>query len=143
MINNVPPDQIAPARQPEPAGQRHPVEPRDLHRAPHGPQAVQRQARAPGDELRDRSRGDIQGTVRGLAPVARAPLPSGVFAAHTGLTPYPYDPERAKKLLAEAGATGATFNLGAPNGRYLLDKQVGEAIAGYLDAVACRATARR
>jgi len=76
-----------------------------------------------------------KGIFSGMAPIARAPLPSGVFGFHTGLTPYPYDPERAKKLLAEAGATGATFNFGAPNGRYLMDKQVGEAIAGYLDAV--------
>jgi len=76
-----------------------------------------------------------KGIFSGMAPIARAPLPSGVFGFHTGLTPYPYDPERAKKLLAEAGATGATFNFGAPNGRYLMDKQVGEAIAGYLDAI--------
>ena len=48
---------------------------------------------------------------------------------------YPYDPARAKQLLAEAGAAGATFHLGVPNGRYLLDKQIGEAIAGYLTSV--------
>jgi peptide/nickel transport system substrate-binding protein len=76
-----------------------------------------------------------KGIFSGMAPIAKAPLPSGVFAHHTGLTPYPYDPERAKKLLAEAGATGATFSFGAPNGRYLMDKQVGEAIAGYLEAI--------
>jgi peptide/nickel transport system substrate-binding protein len=76
-----------------------------------------------------------KGIFSGMAPIAKAPLPSGVFAHHTGLTPYPYDPERAKKLIAEAGAAGATFNFGAPNGRYLMDKQVGEAIAGYLEAV--------
>ncbi len=49
--------------------------------------------------------------------------------------PYSYDPEKAKKLLAEAGATGATFYFASPNGRYLMDKQVGEAVAGYLSAV--------
>jgi peptide/nickel transport system substrate-binding protein len=76
-----------------------------------------------------------KGIFSGMAPIARAPLPSGVFGFHPGLQPYPYDPERAKKLLAEAGATGATFNFGAPNGRYLMDKQVGEAIAGYLEAI--------
>ena len=76
-----------------------------------------------------------QGLMGGMAPISRAPLPSAVYGFHDGLTPYKYDPERAKKLLAEAGATGATFNFGAPNGRYLMDKQVGEAIAGYLEAV--------
>jgi ABC-type transport system substrate-binding protein len=47
-----------------------------------------------------------KGIFSGMAPIAKAPLPSGVYAHHTGLTPYPYDPERAKKLLAEAGAAG-------------------------------------
>jgi ABC-type transport system substrate-binding protein len=76
-----------------------------------------------------------KGILGGLAPVARAPLPSAVFGFNPNLKPYAYDPDRAKKLLAEAGATGATFNFGAPLGRYLLDKQIGEAIAGYLDAI--------
>jgi peptide/nickel transport system substrate-binding protein len=76
-----------------------------------------------------------QSILGGLAPIAQAPLPPAVFGSHPGLQPYPYDPAKAKKLLAEAGAAGATFNLGVPNGRYLLDKQIGEAIAGYLSDV--------
>ncbi len=71
----------------------------------------------------------------GMAPVAKAPLPEGLFGFYDGLTPFKYDPDKAKKLLADAGASGATINLGAPNGRYLLDKQVGEAIANFLSAV--------
>ena len=70
--------------------------------------------------------------------IAQAPLPPAVFGSHPGLKPYPYDPAKARKLLAEAGATGATFNLGVPNGRYLLDKQIGEAIAGYLSDIGLR-----
>jgi peptide/nickel transport system substrate-binding protein len=79
-----------------------------------------------------------QNILGGLAPIAQAPLPPAVFGSHPGLKPYPYDPARAKKLLAEAGAAGAAFNLGVPNGRYLLDKQIGEAIAGYLSDVGLR-----
>lgn len=71
----------------------------------------------------------------GLAPIARAPLPIGLFGFYDGLPPYKYDPERAKKMLADAGATGATIKFGAPNGRYLLDKQVAEALVGYMTAV--------
>ena len=76
-----------------------------------------------------------KGIMGGMAPIAKAPLPDAIFGSHPSLPPYAYDPERAKKLLAEAGATGAPFFLGVPNGRYLLDKQVGEAIAGFLEAI--------
>jgi peptide/nickel transport system substrate-binding protein len=76
-----------------------------------------------------------EGILGGLAPIARAPLAPALLGSHMGLQPYPYDPEKAKKLLAAAGATGATFHLGVPYGRYLLDKQIGEAIAGYLSDI--------
>jgi len=71
----------------------------------------------------------------GLAPVARAPIPQGVWGFNPNLPPYKYDPDRAKKLLADAGVNGATVNLATPNGHWLADKQAGEAIAGYLQAV--------
>lgn len=73
-----------------------------------------------------------KGVMGGLAPISRAPLPDGIFGFNPSLPPYRYDPARAKKLLNEAGAAGATLNLGVPVGRYLLDKQVGEAVAGFL-----------
>ena len=38
-----------------------------------------------------------------LAQVADAPLPPGVFGRTEKLSPYPYDPVKAKKLLEEAG----------------------------------------
>ena len=76
-----------------------------------------------------------KGVMGGLAPISRAPLPDGIFGFNPNLPPYKYDPERAKKLLAEAGASGATVNMGVPVGRYLLDKQVGEAVAGFLEEV--------
>lgn len=39
----------------------------------------------------------------GQAAQAFGPLSSNVFGAHTSLEPYPYDPQRARELLAEAG----------------------------------------
>ncbi|HBY93914.1 MAG TPA: hypothetical protein DEP84_08065 [Chloroflexi bacterium] len=51
---------------------------------------------------------------------------------------YPYDPDKAKELLDEARADGVqigTITLYAPNDRYVLDKEMGEAIAGYWRAI--------
>lgn len=51
---------------------------------------------------------------------------------------YPYDPEKAQELLDEARADGVeigTINLYAPNDRYVMDKEMGEAVAGYWRAI--------
>jgi ABC-type transport system substrate-binding protein len=46
--------------------------------------------------------------------------------------PYSYDPEKAKELLEEAGATDLSITIITPNGRFLQDSQTAEAVAGYL-----------
>jgi len=70
----------------------------------------------------------------GYGRVNDSPLPFGV-QFRVALTPYPYDPAKAKALLAEAGASKFTLNLWAPHGRYMQDSQIGEAVANYLQAV--------
>jgi peptide/nickel transport system substrate-binding protein len=53
---------------------------------------------------------------------------------------YAYDPDKAKALLRDAGMPdGFTVNFKAPDGRYLQDKQVAEAIVGQLEKVGIRA----
>lgn len=54
------------------------------------------------------------------------------FGADPNLQPVAYDPERARKLLAEAGyPNGIDIAFDAPNGQYLKDKEMAEAIVGH------------
>lgn len=46
-----------------------------------------------------------------------------------------YDPQRARQMLTEAGASGAQLTYSTPSGRYVLDKQIAEVVAGQLRAV--------
>jgi len=79
----------------------------------------------------------IRVVLRGEAVPMASPFPKGVAGGFVdGLPAYTYDPERAKSLLASAGfPDGFTVNFKAPDGRYLQDKQVAEAIAGQLEQV--------
>ncbi len=71
----------------------------------------------------------------GLAIRTNAPLPPHFFGYHE-MPPYTYDPEKAKKLLAEAGyPNGFKVVLMHPTGRYMQDKQVAEAVQAYLSKV--------
>ena len=59
------------------------------------------------------------------------PLAFGTFGLDETIEPYPYDPDRARELLAEAGyPDGISFTLDAPTGRYAQDREVSEALVG-------------
>jgi peptide/nickel transport system substrate-binding protein len=74
-----------------------------------------------------------RGLFRGLAKPASAPMGPATAFFNRSLAPYPYDLARAKKLLAEAGyPNGLKVTMGTPFGRFINDRQVGEAAAGQL-----------
>ncbi|AYM82094.1 oligopeptide ABC transporter substrate-binding protein [Agrobacterium tumefaciens str. Cherry 2E-2-2] len=57
-------------------------------------------------------------------------IPGSNPALSAGLT---YDPEKARALLLEAGQDGATIKLSTPSGRYVKDREISEAVIGYLE----------
>ena len=68
----------------------------------------------------------------GVAVAAGELLPAGMFGAHEEgqMPPAPYDPDRAKALLAEAGyPNGFGITIGTPNDRYINDAQGAQAVA--------------
>ena len=87
---------------------------------------------------------DKQALIRFVLGGFGVQIPGLITQDHFGfdptLAPYPHDPERARALLAEAGyPNGFDTTLYAPTGRYLKDREVGEAIAGQLTKIGVRA----
>jgi peptide/nickel transport system substrate-binding protein len=81
----------------------------------------------------------IKSILEGNGGAVGGPLTPVMFGFAADVKPYPYDPERARRLLAEAGfAQGISLTLNSPNGRYLKDKEVNEAIAGQLAKIGVR-----
>lgn len=73
----------------------------------------------------------IKGVLDGKAVRVATMLPSMHFGFDPKLQPIKHDPARAKKLLAEAGyPSGLEITLNGPQGRYVRDKEVAEAVAG-------------
>jgi peptide/nickel transport system substrate-binding protein len=72
----------------------------------------------------------VERVMEELAVAAGNVVPPSVIGHDPGVKPDAYDPEGAKKLLAEAGYPGGfTITLAAPNNRYINDDQVAQAAA--------------
>jgi peptide/nickel transport system substrate-binding protein len=75
----------------------------------------------------------------GLATPAGQFLPNGMFGTIPDLPVLPYDPARARALLAEAGyPNGFSLTLHATNNRYINDARVAQALAQYLTRIGVR-----
>lgn len=77
---------------------------------------------------------------KGSATPTRTRMTPGVFGAQEALYGKDlYNPERAKQLLAEAGyPDGLDLNMNAGKGRFVLDGEVAEMVAGMLGEVGIR-----
>jgi len=84
----------------------------------------------------------IQSIMGGYGHRAPAPVTPFMFG-YKVVRGYPYDPVRAKRLLAEAGyPDGFDLTLDTPSGRYFEDKEIAQVVVGYLQKVGIRANLR-
>lgn len=80
--------------------------------------------------------GIVDGIFGGLATPTTGLLTEIDFGYNPNVEPFPYDPERARELLEEAGyGSGLELTLGTPSGRYVNDVQVAQAVAAQLQDV--------
>jgi peptide/nickel transport system substrate-binding protein len=77
----------------------------------------------------------IKGVLQGAGYELASVLRPGMLGYDASIKPYPYDPAKAKALLAEAGQTNLNVELGSPDGRYPNDKLVAQAVAAQLGQV--------
>jgi peptide/nickel transport system substrate-binding protein len=78
----------------------------------------------------------VERVMEGAAVATGQLMPQGFFGYTPALKPERYDPEGARKLLAEAGyPDGFGLTLHAPNNRYVNDEQIAQTIAQMLARV--------
>jgi peptide/nickel transport system substrate-binding protein len=83
--------------------------------------------------------GIVRQVMGGQAAASGQLLPAGVMGHDSTLRPDPYDPERARRLLAEAGyPQGFTLVLAGPNDRYINDDKILQALAQMWTRVGVR-----
>jgi peptide/nickel transport system substrate-binding protein len=81
----------------------------------------------------------VSNVLFGAADPLDAPMHSSLFG-HCSVGSYDYDPDRARALLAEAGAEDLELRFISPTGRYIQDFEVSQAISGFLSEIGVTAT---
>ncbi len=81
----------------------------------------------------------VKRVMDGFATPAYQFAPNGMFGSDPRVEKLEYNPEKAKKLLAEAGyPDGFSVTFAATNDRYINDAQVSQAVTQYLTRVGIR-----
>jgi peptide/nickel transport system substrate-binding protein len=87
----------------------------------------------------------IDEILRGFGVATSQPTLPGYNGHNSDLEPYPYDPDEAESLVEQSGYAGAELELEYPAGRYLLNDELAQAAAGFIDElenVSCEAVSR-
>jgi len=81
----------------------------------------------------------VKNLLGGYASITCCVINKRLLGYDPSLAAYPYDPTKAKQLLADAGyATGFSVDLAVTQGRYVMDKEIAEAVAEQLGKVGVR-----
>ncbi|PSP23880.1 peptide ABC transporter substrate-binding protein [Halobacteriales archaeon QH_10_65_19] len=87
----------------------------------------------------------IDEILRGFGVPTGQPTLPGYNGHSPDVEPYPYDPDQAEQLVEESGYAGAEIELEYPAGRYLLNDELAQAAAGFIDELgnaSCKAVSR-
>jgi len=68
-------------------------------------------------------------------PLKCSTVPPAAFGHNPNLEPYPYDPEKAKALIKEAGAEGKPILFVSTPDRWVKGREVSQAVAAYVEAI--------
>ena len=85
----------------------------------------------------------IKYVLKGYGVPVASFVPKIIWGAHPTLKGYTYDPEKAKRLLAEAGyPNGVSIKMTGPAARYMRDSEISQAIQGQFANVGIRVDLR-
>jgi peptide/nickel transport system substrate-binding protein len=106
-------------------------------------------AKAPTDDLKVRQalnyavdkEAIIKVVLNGAGVLSRTVLERPLLGSKP-LGPYPFDPKKARQLLKEAGAEGASIDVISSQGNHVQDAATAEAVANYLRGVGLKVNLR-